>query len=96
MYDPKSSRFSDEKVGYYSKTVEITDTGSIYASVYAHASDGHRLRRVGLNMYHPMLNILSLTENAAKKAHKWADEYMKMCERQEVQYKAKEKTSASL
>lgn len=86
----ESSRFSDEPVGYYSKTVEITDTGSVYASVYAHAKDGHKLRRVGLNMYHQMFNIQSRIEKSAKKAHKWADDYIEMCERQEVQYKAKE------
>lgn len=82
------TRNKDEKVDYYSKTVEITDTGMVIASVFAHAADGHRLRRVGLKFFTPLFRTTSMIEKSAAKSHKWADEYIKVCNKHEVQYMA--------
>jgi hypothetical protein len=75
-------RTSDEKVHYYSKTVEVSDTAMVIASVHAHAEDGHCLRRVGVSFFLWNFNTL---ETRAKKAHKWADKRILECKAYECQ-----------
>lgn len=64
----------------YRKKIEVTDTGMVVAQVYA--DDG---RRVGLDFFtpFPLYRTVKAIEAQAKKAHKWADDYMVMCERSE-------------
>lgn len=64
----------------YSKRIQITDTGMVIGEVFA--SDG---RRVGLMFCHSgIFNSPNAIEKRAKKANKWADQMMKVCERQEI------------
>lgn len=77
-----TDRFSCEKVAYYTKTIEISDTGIVFAQVYAHAADGHQLRRVGFNHYSAFWMDIG---QRAERAHKWADNYMAICQQYEVQ-----------
>lgn len=64
----------------YRKQIEITDTGVVFGSVYR-LSDG---TRCGFKSSSPMFDCVSGIENCAKKMHTWADDYIAMCERQEV------------
>jgi hypothetical protein len=73
----------------YRKQIEVSDTGSVYASVYAEGG-----RRVGLKFFNSSFFSFyfggpSGIEKLCVKAHKWADEYIAMCERQEVMPKPK-------
>jgi hypothetical protein len=73
----------------YRKQIEVWDTGTVWASVYA---DGDR--RVGLKFFHASFfvvfgNKANSIEKQCIKAHKWADELIAMCERQEVMPKPK-------
>lgn len=79
----RTFRTSDEKVAYYSKSVEISDTGMVAASVFAHAADNHCLRRTGLKFFNTTFTSL---EYRTKKAHEWADKHMKLCLENECQY----------
>lgn len=76
-------RLADEKVHHYSKTIEISDTYMVIASVHAHAEDDHTLRRVGVEFF---FSPFSSLENRCKKAHKWADNHIEICKANEVQY----------
>lgn len=80
----KEFRTADERVAYYSKTVEITDTGMVVAEVFAHAADGHVLRRVGCECFS---NPFNNDETRFEKAHAWAGKRINLCEDYEVQYK---------
>lgn len=79
----KTFRVSDEAVSHYSKTVEISDTGMVTAEVFAHAVDGHKLRRVGVAFF---TNHFNSIEIRCKKAHNWANERIVICKYYEVQY----------
>lgn len=72
----------------YSKQIQVTDTGMIVAQVFAEGG-----RRVGLRFFDPSTfgfnDTVGKIEKACKKAHAWADDYMAMCERQEVMPKPK-------
>lgn len=59
----------------YTKKIEITDTGQVIASVFA--SDG---RRVGLQFFTSFLYTVKSTKRNAIRAHKWADDYIALCE----------------
>ena len=60
----------------YKKTIRITSTGMVVAIV--HSYDG---RRTGLEFFSSPFNGL---ERRCEKAHKWADNHIKICEKQEV------------
>jgi len=80
--------FEEELLGVWlvlpEKTIEITDTGMVFASVHAHAKDGHCLRRVGSKQYYYIFTSL---QTKCNQAHAWADKRKILCQLQEVQYK---------
>lgn len=79
----KILRLADEKVHHYTKTIEITDTGMVFASVHAHAKDGHCLSRVGSTQYS---SISTSLQTKCNQAHAWADKRKTICLAEETQY----------
>jgi len=75
-------RYTDEEIDHYTKTVEVSDTGMVTASVFANAEDGHQVRRVGLKFFG---NPFTSLKSRLKKAHIWADEHAETCQNGEVQ-----------
>lgn len=67
----------------YRKQIEITHTGMVIASVYRVKAGVEE--KVGLNFFSPFISTIKSIENKAILAHKWADDYIKMCERQETE-----------
>lgn len=64
----------------YIKKIEITDTGMVIASVYRNDSSNDSIR-VGIKFFSssPFFNKPKHIEKRADNAHKWADEYIKVC-----------------
>jgi len=63
----------------YRKEITVTPLGSVNVSVIA--LDG---RDVGSDTFIGMFNTNRSVERRCKKAHKWADERIKVCKRQEA------------
>lgn len=63
----------------YRKDIEVTSTGMVVAKVMD--SDG---RVKGLEFFSAFIRTNKAVEKQCKKAHKWADERIAICKRQEV------------
>ena len=66
----------------YDKDVHIMFTGMAYAGVYVY-ENGECIERVNYKLCAasiPLFNGIKRTERALKKAHKWADDLIKIAE----------------
>jgi hypothetical protein len=61
----------------YKKYVEVTDTGMVIASVYFGDN------RKGVEFFSSLFGSNKSIEKRCRRAHKWADERIKVCARQE-------------
>lgn len=68
----------------YYKTVEIADTGAVFAYVYR--GDGVRVgfNNWSSNFFDYVFNRISGVEARCVAAHKWAEEYIAVCKKHEV------------
>ena len=67
----------------YRKTIKITSTGKVVAEVFV-TTGGEYGRRTGLKFYNGFTISNKSIEKRCKKAHKWADAYMILCNKQET------------
>ena len=62
----------------YKKQIIVCETGQVIATIWAEHN-----RKVGVKIWKPIFSSNAAIEKTCKKAHKWADERILMCEEQE-------------
>ena len=63
----------------YKKEIEVTSTGMVVARVKDELGNTK-----GLEFFSALISTNKAVERKCKKAHSWADERIKICERQEI------------
>ena len=63
----------------YKKRIEVSGTGMVIGEVL-NVED----RRVGIKFWSSFINTNKSVERNCKKAHKWADERIRVCKEQEI------------
>lgn len=63
----------------YTKSVEVSSTGMVIVSVCNDTG-----RKCGLAFFSPFFGTNKGVERMCRKAHTWADERIRICEKQEV------------
>jgi hypothetical protein len=70
--------------GTYRKRIEVDSVGLVFGSVYS--PDGRRVahKSWGTGLIGPFWITSARVERATRKAHKWADEMIRVCKEKET------------